>query len=101
MAVRVNRLKQVRRRAVWSTSMPVELGKDEMFSSAVAGLPKVAKLIAACHFEDRRRAFEAAQQSYLETARGLGYGEADALEWAEAVMFQLRRRIHRTVLRFT
>lgn len=80
--------------------MPVELAKDEMFTSAVEGLPKVVDLIAACPYEARRRAFEAAQQSYLETARGLGYGEADALQWAEAVMHQLRRHVNHEVLRF-
>jgi hypothetical protein len=72
--------------------MSVELAKDEMLASAVAGLPKVIDLIAACPFEDRRRAFEAAEQSYLKTARGLGYEEADAQQWAEAVMHQLRQR---------
>jgi hypothetical protein len=72
--------------------MSVKLAKDEMFSSAVAGLPKVIDLIAACPFEDRTRAFEAAEQSYLKTARGLGYEEADAQQWAEAVIHQLRQR---------
>jgi hypothetical protein len=33
---------------------------------------------------------EAAEQSYLETAKRLGYQEADALQWAAAVMFRLR-----------
>ena len=41
-------------------------------------------------FEDRQRALEAAKQSYLETALGLGYEEATALRWAEAVMFRLQ-----------
>jgi hypothetical protein len=80
--------------------MSVELSKDELFSSAVAGLPKVVELIAACPLGNRRRAFEAAQQSYLETARGMGYEEADALEWSEAVMYQLRRQASREVLQF-
>jgi hypothetical protein len=80
--------------------MSVELSKDEAFSSAVAGLPKVVELIAACPLGNRRRAFEAAQQSYLETARGLGYEEADALQWAEAVMHQLRHQANRAVLEF-
>jgi hypothetical protein len=80
--------------------MSVELGKDEAFSSAVAGLPKVVELIATCPLGSRRRAFEAAQQSYLETARDLGYEEADALQWAEAVMHQLRREANREVLQF-
>ena len=53
--------------------MSVELGEDEVFSAAVAGLPQVAELIATFPFEDRRRALEAAEQSYLETAKRLGY----------------------------
>jgi hypothetical protein len=69
--------------------MSLELDKDEAFSMAVAGLPKVAELIVTFSSEDRKRALEAAEQSYLETARGLGYQEADALQWAEAVMDRL------------
>ena len=71
--------------------MSVELGKDEVFSAAVEGLPKVAaELIATFPVEDRRRALEAAEQSHLDTARELGYPEADARQWAAAVMFRLR-----------
>ena len=33
--------------------MSVELGKDEVFSAAVEGLPKVAELIATFPVEDR------------------------------------------------
>ena len=56
--------------------MSVELGKDEVFSAAVEGLPNVAELIATVPVEDRGRALEAAEQSYLETSRELGYPEA-------------------------
>jgi hypothetical protein len=70
--------------------MSVELSKDEVFSSAVAGLPKVAERLVSFSSDDRRKALEAVEKSYLETARGLGYEETDALEWAEAVMFRLR-----------
>jgi hypothetical protein len=80
--------------------MSVESSEDEVFSSAVAGIPKVVELIAASPLGDRRRAFEAAQQSYLETARCLGYEEADALQWAEAVMHKLRRQANRAVMEF-
>jgi hypothetical protein len=80
--------------------MSVELSKDEAFSSAVAGLPKVVELIAACPLGNRRRAFEVAQESYLQTARDLGYEEADALQWAEAVMHKLRSQANREVLQF-
>ena len=37
--------------------MSVELGKDEVFSAAIEGLPKVAELIATFPVEDRRRAW--------------------------------------------
>ena len=70
--------------------MSVELGKDEVFSAAIEGLPKVAELIATFPVEDRRRALEAAEQSYLDTARELGYLEADARKRGAAVMFRLR-----------
>jgi hypothetical protein len=70
--------------------MSVESSNDELFSSAVAGLPRIAELIVSLSSGDRRRALEAAERSYLETARGLGYQETDALQWAEAVMRRLR-----------
>ena len=65
--------------------MSVELGKDEVFSAAVEGLPKVAELIATFPVEDRGRALEAAEQSYLDTARELGYPEADARQSTESL----------------
>ena len=55
-----------------TNDVEIDLEKHEVFSSAIAGLPKVAELIASFPFEDRQRALEAAKQSYLETARGLG-----------------------------
>jgi hypothetical protein len=73
-----------------TNDVEIDLEKHEVFSSAIAGLPRVAELIATFPFEDREQALKAAKQSYLETARGLGYEEATALRWAEAVMFRLR-----------
>jgi hypothetical protein len=70
--------------------MAFEWTRDEVFTSAIAGLPKVAELIATFSSDDRRKALEAVEKSYLETAQGLGYEKTDALEWAEAVMFRLR-----------
>jgi hypothetical protein len=70
--------------------MAVEFSKDEMFTLAVAGLSKVAELLANFSPDDRKKALEAVEKSYLETARGLGYEETDAEEWAAAVMFRLR-----------
>jgi len=56
----------------------------------LAGLPKVAELIATIPDEQRGRALEAAEQSYLKSARELGYAEADAQQWVAAVMLHLR-----------
>ena len=59
-------------------------------SAAIAGLPKIAELIAAVPTEDRARALEAAEKSYVQTALNLGYDDADAQQWASAVMLRLR-----------
>ena len=70
--------------------MALVLDEDEAFSAAVAGVPKVAELIANIPAEDRSRALEAAEKSYLETAHALGYQDAEAQQWASAVMSRLR-----------
>jgi hypothetical protein len=64
--------------------------EDEVLSAAIAGLPKIAELIATVPAEERARALEAAEKSYLQTAHTLGYEDADARQWASAVMFRLR-----------
>ena len=70
--------------------MALMLDQDERFSAAIAGVPKVAELIATVPDEDRSRVFEAAEKSYFETAHELGYQDAEAKQWASAVMWQLR-----------
>ena len=70
--------------------MTVNLEGDETLSAAIAGLPKIAELIAAVPTEDRARALEAAEKSYVQTALNLGYDDADAQQWASAVMLRLR-----------
>jgi hypothetical protein len=56
---------------------------DGVLSKVLAGLPRVFVLIAIIPEEKREHALEVA-------ARELGYGEADAQEWAAAVMLRLR-----------
>jgi hypothetical protein len=70
--------------------MTFNLEGDEALSAAIAGLPKIAELIAAVPAEDRARALEAAEKSYVQTARSLGYEDADARQWASTVMLRLR-----------
>jgi hypothetical protein len=69
--------------------MTLDLENDEAFSAAVEGLPKVAELIATIPEEKRSLGWAAAQQSYVQTAQALGYEEADAQQWASAVMSAL------------
>jgi hypothetical protein len=63
-----------------------DLEKDEVFSAAVNGLPKVVELITAAPEEKHPLALAAAHQAYLRTAQELGYDESDAQQWASAVM---------------
>jgi hypothetical protein len=70
--------------------MALMLDEDESFSAAIAGVPKVAELIATIPAEERSRALEAAEKSYLETAHSLGYHDADAQQWVSAVMSRLQ-----------
>jgi hypothetical protein len=70
--------------------MTLTLDQDEALSAALAGVPKVAEFIATVPAEDRSRALEAAEKSYLETANALGYEDADARQWASTVMSRLR-----------
>ena len=70
--------------------MTLTLDEDEILSAAIAGVSKVAELIATVPAEERTRALEAAEKSYLETAHNLGYQDADAQQWASVVMSRLR-----------
>jgi hypothetical protein len=70
--------------------MTFKADEDDVLSAAIAGLPKIAELIATVPAEDRARALQAVEKSYLQTAHTLGYEDADARQWASAVMFRLR-----------
>jgi hypothetical protein len=70
--------------------MSQDLLGDSAFLNVLAGLPRVAELIATVPEERRLTALAAAEESYLRTARALGYEDADARQWATAVMSQLR-----------
>ena len=69
--------------------MTLTLDEDDVLSAAIAGVPRVAELIATVPDEDRSRALEAAEKSYLQTAYILGYQDADAQQWASALMSRL------------
>jgi hypothetical protein len=56
--------------------MTLIMAEDEVLSVAIAGVPKVAEFIARVPMEDRSRALDAAEKSYLETEHTLGYQDA-------------------------
>jgi len=62
---------------------------DKVFDAAIAGIPKVAEMIAAVPLDQRVRALDAAAQSYKRAATDLGYAEAEAEQWASDLMFRL------------
>jgi hypothetical protein len=66
------------------------LDDDEMLSAAIAGVPRIAEFIATVPTEERVRALEAAEKSYLETAHTLGYQEDAARQWVSTVMSRLQ-----------
>jgi len=70
--------------------MESDIEDDGILLDVLAGLPRVAELISTIPDEKRGRALEAAEHSYLKTARDLGYEEADAQQWVSAVMLHLR-----------
>ena len=70
--------------------MALDVEGDPFFSKVLAGLPRVAELIATVPEDKRAQALEAAEQSYFKTACELGYGAAEAQDWAAAVMSHLR-----------
>lgn len=49
--------------------------QEEILEAAVAGIPRVAEVVASIPEEDREMAFEAAERSYLQTAHDLYRGE--------------------------
>jgi hypothetical protein len=51
---------------------------ERIFEAAIAGIPRVAELIAAIPPEQRATALNAAEQSYQKTAWDLGYEDAAA-----------------------
>jgi hypothetical protein len=65
------------------------LEKVKALEAAVAGIPRVAEVIAAIPAEHRVQALHAARRSYLRTTLDLGYGDAAAKKWVSAVMFRL------------
>jgi hypothetical protein len=67
--------------------------EEEILEAAVAGIPRVAEVVASIPEEDRRRALYAAARSYWETVRNLGYEEGLIQSWVSAVMLRLQTEV--------
>jgi len=65
----------------------------EILQAAVAGIPRVAQAIAAIPAEHRASAFDAAEHSYLQTAKDLGGADEFAENWAAVIMRHLRAEV--------
>ena len=67
--------------------------EEEILAAAVAGIPRVAQVVASIPSEHQSRALDAAESSYRQTLRDLGYEEAPIQGWTSAVMFRLRSEV--------
>ena len=67
--------------------------EEEILDVAVAGIPRVAEVVASIPEGDRGRALDAAARSYRETARNLGYEEGPVQSWVSAVMLRLQAEV--------
>ena len=64
---------------------------EKILEVAVAGIPRIAKVIADFPIEFREGALEVAERRYQQTVCDLGYAEGDAQGWISVVMFRLRQ----------
>jgi len=67
--------------------------EEDILAAAVAGIPRVAEVVASIPSEQQSRALDAAESSYRQTLRDLGYEEAPIQGWISAVMFRLRSEV--------
>jgi len=69
--------------------------EEEILAAAIAGIPRVAQVIAAIPGEHRARALDAVESTYRQTVRDLGYEEGRVQSWVSAAMFRLRADVEK------
>ena len=67
--------------------------EEEILEAAVAGIPRVAEVIASVPEEDKAKALHAAECSYRQTVRDLGYEEGPVQGWVSAMMLRLQAEV--------
>jgi len=73
--------------------MASSLEAEEILQLAANGIQRVAQVIVETPTEDRKRAFDAAENSYRQTVGELGYEQDDAERWVAALMLRLRTEV--------
>ena len=71
--------------------------EEKILEAAVAGIPRVAEVVASIPEEERPRALDAVEGSYRQTVRDLGYEEGPVQSWLAAVMLRLQREVKEQV----
>lgn len=71
--------------------------RKEILASVLAGIPAVARAIAASPAKSWSRALNAARRSYLLSAKNVGFAEDAADTWVSAVMFYLRLELKKVM----
>jgi hypothetical protein len=69
--------------------MALSSDEEAFLCAAIAGIPRVAGVIAGVVPEHRTMALRAARQGYVQTLRDLGYEEVVARKWALPILLQL------------
>jgi len=67
--------------------------EEEILEAAIAGIPRVAEVVASIPGEHRAKALHAVERSYRQTVRDLGYEEAPIQSWISAVMLRLQAEV--------
>ena len=71
--------------------------ESEILEAAVAGIPRVAKVVASIPEEDREKALGAAESAYRQTVWDLGYEQGPAEDWVSTIMLQIRTELKQQV----
>jgi len=67
--------------------------EEKILEATIAGIPRVAEVVASIPEEERPRALDAVERSYRQTVCDLGYEEGPVQSWVSAVMFRLQREV--------
>ena len=67
--------------------------EEEVLEAAVAGIPKVAEVVASIPEKARAKALDAVKSTYRQTMLDLGYEEGPAEGWVSAMMLRLQAEV--------